>query len=253
MSTDLATQIAAAQPEGRRTAYDLVESMRGEFAKALPQHVTIDHFLRLALTELRTSAHLQQCSAESLLGALMTAARVGLEVGGPLGEFYLTPRRIKGAMTVVPIVGYRGLIRLARQAGVGALDARIVRDGDHWQEGADAERGFFFEWTPAADPTRPPVGVLAIARLSGGDVQHRYLTIDEVMARAARGSAGESGPWASDREAMIRKTGIRALAPVLPQSTALATALVADEQVQHYRAGELVPAIEAEQTAEVTA
>lgn len=240
----LATAVAAAQQPHRRTASDLIESMRGEFTKALPEHVSPDHFMRLALTELRSNEQLAQCSAESLLGALMIGARTGLEVGGPLGELYLTPRRLKqGGLQVVPIIGYRGLLKLARNSGaVGAIDAELVRSGDHFQMGFDSSKGGkFVEWFPVDyDEERPVVGVLAHAELIGSDKPtYRYMPISKVLERRDRGAAGNRGPWATDFDAMVRKTGLRALASVLPQSTAFAMATRSDEQVHHYNAGNL--------------
>lgn len=242
---DLATAIAERQEPQRRTAHDLVESMRGEFAKTLPKHVGIDHFLRLALTEMRMNPQLGNATAESLLGALMTAARLGLDVGGPTGQFYLTPRRDHGTPVVVPIIGYRGLVTLARRGGVGQVHAVAVREGDHYDEGFASERGFYAEWTPkpGGDLKRPIVGVLAAARLAGGDVQHRYLSLAEVEDRRDRGGfkPDRTSPWKSDFEAMVRKTGVRALVPLLPQNTELALAAAVDEQVQTYNAGDVVP------------
>ena len=247
----LAATIGSKQAEqGKATAFDLVKSMENEFKKALPRHVPVEQFMRTAVTELRQNTDLQRCGGPSLLGAFLTAARLGLEVGGPMGEYYLTPRLLKvpGGQNnekewqVVPIIGYRGLVKLARNAGVGAVKAWVVYEGDHFLEGADSERGPFFEFRPEPGDTdgRKEVGALAVARLAGGDVQHVYLTIKQVEARKARGAAGDKGPWASDRAAMVRKTAVRALAGELPQSTLLALARVADEQVQQYVPGEVV-------------
>jgi recombination protein RecT len=239
---DLAAVIGEkAVARGQASAFDLVSSMAGQFGLTLPPEYPVEKFVRDAQTELRQNADLQGCTAESLLGAFMTAARLGLEVGGPLGLFYLTPRRLKGVPTVVPIVGYRGLVELARRSGrVGAVKAWVVYEGDLFREGANSERGPFFDFEPlpGGPAGRPEVGVLAAARLSGGDVQHVYLTIEEVNARKGRGAAGDSGPWRTDRAAMIRKTGVRALAGDLPQSSALALARVVDEQVQTFVPGE---------------
>lgn len=239
---DLSGAIAQQQAQqGTASAFDLVSSMSAEFAKALPAEIPIEKFMRLAVTELRNNTDLQACSAPSLLGALMTAARLGLEVGGPMGHFYLTPRTLKGqGRVVVPIVGYRGLVELSRRAGVGTVKAYVVREGDHYAEGANSERGPFFDYIPG-DGTGEWVGALAVARLAGGDVQHVYLSRAEVELRKSRGAAGNKGPWATDLEAMIRKTAIRALAGDLPQSSTLALARTADEQVQHYRAGDILP------------
>lgn len=232
-------QIVKAAPAERKTARDLIASMEGEFARALPATLKVDRFMRVAMTELRQTPELGACTAESLLGALVTAAQLGLEPGGPLGEYYLTPRTIKGqGRVVVPIIGYRGLLKLARRAiGDRQIAARIVREGDHYREAFSTERGFFAEWEPLGDKGREPVGVLAAASLPSGDRQHVFLTMAEVEDRKARGSAGDRGPWATDFEAMARKTGLRALASELPQSVELAYARRVDEAVQTYRPG----------------
>jgi recombination protein RecT len=240
---DLAAQIAGKQVQaGRATAFDLVKSMETEFAKALPKHVPVEQFMRTAITELRQSPDLQQCSAESLLGAFLTAARLGLEVGGPMGEFYLTPRKVKGVPSVVPIVGYRGLLELARRSGrVGAVGADLVREGDIFEQGFDTTRGGKYTIHKPLDyeETRPILGVLAWAEV-GNTTQAKYMPMSKVMERKARGAAGDFGPWKTDLEAMIQKTGFRALAPSLPQSSGLALARQVDEQVQTFVPGETV-------------
>lgn len=248
----LASTIATAQKsQGRAlSAFDLVGSMKDEFQKALPAQIPVEQFMRLAVTELNQNPDLLKCSAASLLGALMTAARLGLEPGGPLGQFYLTPRllKVKGgeqnekAWQVVPLIGYKGLIELSRRSGmVGAVGADLVREGDTFRQGFDSRLGGkFTQWEPADYlEARPVIGVLAWANV-GSDTQARFLPMEKVLERKARGSAGDSGPWRTDTEAMIRKTGLRALAADLPQSTALALARQVDEQVQRYEAGELV-------------
>jgi len=238
-SSSLARRVS--QSSEGLSAYELVQKMQPELAKALPPHVGIDTFMRLALTELRTNPSLVRCSGESLLGALMTAARLGLEPGGPLGQFYLTPRRSKDeGWVVVPIVGYQGLRDLAYRSGfVRSLNAVIVRDGDEFTQGANESRGHWFDWVPAdASSDRRVIGVLGLAELTTGGRVFRYLDLAQVLARKARGAAGDKGPWGSDFDAMVMKTGIRDVAHDLPKSTRFALATVADEQVQHYRPGD---------------
>jgi recombination protein RecT len=249
---DLARAIGDAQAQqGRATAVDLVESMAGQFARTLPKDFAVEKFVRDAITELRQTPELQMCTPDSLLGAFMTAARLGLEVGGLLGEFYLTPRSVKNRSTgqqekqVVPIIGYKGLLELARRSGrVGAVGAELIREGDTFRRGYDSTRGGkFTQWEPLDyEDRREVIGVLAWAEVGTG-VQDRFLPISAVMDRKARGAAGDRGPWATDRDAMIRKTGFRALVTELPQSTALALARQVDEQVQTYdqATGELTP------------
>lgn len=246
--TDLSQQIAERQPQKQLTTRDLLRSMEGEFARALPSTLPVERFMRVALTQINQSPDLQRCTAESLLGALVTAAQLGLEPGGPLQQFYLTPRQLqvpgapKGqrAWQVVPIIGYRGLRDLAYRARiVDTIDAVVVRDGDTYREGSSAAQGgIWHEWTQpeAPDRQRPLVGVLAVATLRGSSRPiHQYLDRQEIVARKDRGAAGDRGPWKSDFEAMSLKTGLRALiGSKLPMSAETATAVAADEQVQTY-------------------
>lgn len=231
-------------PKGENSVYALVQSMGGEFAKALPAHVPLETFLRLALNELRAKPDLLACSPESMLGALMTAARLGLEPGGPLGQFYLTPRRLDGVWSIVPIIGYKGLRDLALRSGkVSSVQSFLIREGDSFAYGSDEVRGFWHEWRPQPDNEDADwTGVLTIAQLrDGGKPVWRHLTRKQVLARRDRGSAGSKGPWHTDTEAMVRKTGIRALIPDLPSSSVLAEANRVDETVQVWRIGQDEP------------
>lgn len=252
--TDLAARIGQAQSPEKRTAHDLLASMKDEFRKALPKHIHIDQFMRLVLTEVRTNPTLGTCSQASLLGSIMTAARLGLEYGGPMGEYYPTPRRVKGEMSVVGIIGYRGLLKLARNAGTGAIGARVIREGDTYIEGATSERGLYFEWQPldVGDTDRPITGALAVARLAGGDTQHIYLTRKQIEDRRDAGAAGKSGPWRDHYEAMVRKTVLRELTKTLPMSTAVGLAVATDEQVQTWAPGQDVAPPAADQVETVT-
>jgi recombination protein RecT len=248
-------QAVAPSGGGQMTVHAMVQSMSGEFAKALPSVMPVDTFMRLVLNELRANPKLAECTTPSLLGALMTSARLGLEPGGPLGQFYLTPRNIKVKATrdnpehyeqqVVPIIGYKGLRDLALRSGkVSSIQSFLIREGDSFAYGSDEARGFWHEWRPDpdGDEDRDWTGVLTIAQLTGGGKPvWRHLTAKQVLSRKARGAAGDRGPWATDEEAMVRKTGIRALIPDLPSSSVLAEANRADEQVQVWRVGQHEP------------
>lgn len=244
------------QAAGPETVTALISSpaMVAEFRKALPKHMPPEQFMRLALNEIRANPKLAQCTTQSLLGALMVAARLGLTVGGPLGQFYMTPRLMKDpaqegkkSWQVVSVVGYQGLRDLVYRSGmIDSIQVELVRKGDTFRRGADESRGFWFEWEPEedGDSDRPWVGVLTVARIHGAGTVWQYLSHKQVMARKARGAAGEYGPWKTDEEAMARKTGIRAIASSLPKSTEVATAVRADEQVQVWQQGQEEPTVQ---------
>lgn len=232
MSTQLERTLGATpepQAEGRGVV-DLIRRMTPEIQRALPRHLDADRMARLALTELRRTPALQRASAESLLGALMWAAQLGLEPG-PLGHVYLVPRTIRGQVEVVFVIGYRGLVELAYRSGqVADLHARVVWSGETFHFHAGDDERVTHEPNLSLDPTPDEfVAAYAIAHLRGGGVLREVIGPRHI-ARAQAGSSIPSGkgPWSSDFEAMARKTAIRRLSALLPQSAELAAALNVD-------------------------
>ena len=68
-------------PEVRKTATirGLIKEMEGEIAKALPSVLTPERFTRITLSALSTNQKLAECTPASFLGAMMTAAQLGVE------------------------------------------------------------------------------------------------------------------------------------------------------------------------------
>ena len=77
---------------------DYVKSMEKEIAKALPSVITPERFTRITLSALSSNPTLQQCTPQSFLGAMMTAAQLGVEPNTPLGQAYLLPYKNKGVL-----------------------------------------------------------------------------------------------------------------------------------------------------------
>jgi len=229
--TDLSTETAKRQTEkGAPTIRDWIEANRSQFEEQLAGALNSTAFIRAALSTISDSPALQQATPQSILGSIMLAAQLKLEIGPALGHFYLTPRKVDGTQTCLPIIGYQGYIELAYRSGrIEKIETFLVRDGDKFDHGANSERGRFFDWAPADfDEKRDWTGVVAMAKIRGAGTVWTYLPKDKVLAR--RPSYWSSTPWKSNEEEMARKTGIRALAPYMPKSTDLGRALEADEQ-----------------------
>ena len=86
-----AKNAALANNDGRQTMRDYIKSMEGEIAKALPSVMTPERFTRITLSALSANHKLQECTPQSFLGAMMTAAQLGVEPNTPLGQAYLIP------------------------------------------------------------------------------------------------------------------------------------------------------------------
>lgn len=204
---------------------------------ALPRHMTAERMARIALTEMRKTPKLAQCDARTFIGAVIQLSQLGLEPGGILGHAYLIPfeNRKKGTTDVQIIIGYRGMIDLARRSGqIASLNAVVAREGDQFdvQLGLDA----VLRHVPAFDDERPLVYVYAVAIFKDGGRQFEVMTRAQVerVRNASQGykraiSKNEEHPWTTHFEEMAKKTVIRRLFKYLPVSIELQTAVALDE------------------------
>jgi recombination protein RecT len=223
--TALAKRSAAnKRSDGLRT---LLERQRPEIARALTgTALDPERFTRVALTVIRQNPKLQTCRPESLLGALMTMAQLGLEPG-PLGEAYLVP--FGEEVTFIP--GYRGLIKLAWQSGqLRHISAHVVYTNDTFDYALGLEPTLLHR--PARGDRGDAIYAYAVAQLLNGGTEFVVLTIGEVEAIRGRSRAAQKGPWVTDWDAMARKTAVRQLIRWLPLSTTVNRAVVAEGTVR---------------------
>ncbi len=216
----------SAQPKEAKTILDLLDRQKPELEKLLGSVAASERFARVAMTELRRTPKLYECDPLSFLGAVMFSAQLGLEPG-PLGHVYLVP--FKRECTF--ILGYKGMVDLAYRSGlVKDVATGIVheRDAFEWREGTRP----FLDHTPSGPPDeRDWTHAYAVARLKTGGTVFRVIFPEDVEKAKARSQNADSpySPWVTDQPAMIRKTAVRRLSPMLPQSPAFAQAMAADE------------------------
>jgi recombination protein RecT len=215
------------------TIADLINRQRSEIARALPKHMDADRLARIAITTIKTTPTLMQCSAPSLLGALMLSAQTGMEPG-PLGHAYLVPRKSRDrGWEVTWILGYKGIIELARRSGqILSIEAREVceRDEFDYEFGLDEK----LVHRPYMDGDRGPiVAFWGLAKFKDGGHYFLVMSKADVDKAKERSDAGRNnkGPWVTDYAAMGRKTVIRRMAPFLPLSPEQAQVIAHDETV----------------------
>lgn len=214
-----------------RSIAGLMKSYQSEIARALPRHMNADRMARVALTQCRTTPALMKCKPESLFGAIIQCSQLGLEPGNGLGHAYLLPY----GQEVTLIIGYRGMIDLARRSGqIVSLEAHAVYQGDQFEctFGLDSTLKHQPDWQ---NPNRTNADrlqfVYAVAKLKDGGTQFEVMSRAEVDGIRARSRAGRSGPWVTDYAAMALKTVIRRLFKYLPVSIELQQAVALDEKV----------------------
>jgi recombination protein RecT len=206
----------------------LMQTYKGQIVAALPQHMTPDRLMRICLTEFRKNPRLQQCDHMSFLGAVVTAASLGLEPGSALGQCYLVPYKNEVEFQI----GYRGMIDIARRSGhIVSICARAVYEGDHFKVIYGTEDKI--EHEPKFTSSEL-THVYAVAKLQGGGVQFDVMSvpeIDSVRTRYSKASQGKA--WTDSYDEMAKKTVLRRLFKMLPVSIELAEALKREDEKSH--------------------
>ena len=220
---DLLVEKAAALAPSAPTLRDFLASQKGRIAQALPHHMTAERMLTLVMHSVLTTRHLADCTPASVITCVMDCAALGLEPG-PLGRVYLVPRYNgrRGAYEAGLIIGYRGMVELARRSGeVSTVAAHEVYAADDFsaEYGLDPVLRHRPRW---ADRTGEPILYYAVVRLADGQSQFDVMTAAEVDAIRRRSASRDDGPWATDPIEMGKKTVLRRLMKLIPMAVDVA-------------------------------
>lgn len=204
-------------------------------AAVLPKHMSADRMYQLALSAYNQTPELAQCSPQSVLGCLMKCTALGLEpsaVDG-LGRAYILPyfNKKTGTKEAQLIIGYKGMIDLARRSGqIVDISARAVHEGDFFEYEYGVHEDIKHIPSPDYDGTQPLTHVYMVAHFKDGGHYIDVMTKKEVDAVRARSKTSKFGPWVTDYEAMARKTVIRRAFPYMPVSTEVQADVLSDER-----------------------
>lgn len=219
----------------------LLNQKKGELAKMLPKTLSIERLLKVAQIAATTTPALAKCDVPSLVGAIGQCAQMGLEPNTVLGHAYLVPFNTKRkdnngnerwVNSVQVIIGYKGLIDLARRSGqIVSIAAHEVCENDHFElvYGLDEK----LSHRPAMEERGDVVGFYAVAKLKDGGHSFEFMSLHQVREiMAGTQSKGKYGPWKDNFVEMGRKTVIRRLAKYLPLSIEFQTAVALDNQAE---------------------
>lgn len=209
---------------------NVLMASKTQIVNSLPSHLKEqgNAFINAALAAVQRDEKLQQAVQEApqtLINSLNEAALFGLKPGTP--EYYLTPRPVKGKMTVLGIIGYRGEIELIYRAGaVSSVVAEVVYENDFYkyERGADkvpTHRIPGGNFAPRKDRGKL-IGVYAYAIMKDGSysriIEHGQDHINDVKAKS-QGSTGQFSPWMNWPDQMWLKTAIHSLQKWVPTSS----------------------------------
>lgn len=229
--TQTVTDAVAKREAGPGT---LIKQYSSSFAAVLPSHIRSGTWIRLAQGALKRGKRteggkgpyeLEVAAANDpgkFLAALLDAARLGLEPGSE--QYYLTPRKVKGRLEILGIVGYQGHIELMYRAGaISAIVAEVVREHDAYEYRRGVDEVPVHTFRPfSSDAERGKlIGVYAYARMKDGAVSRVVeLSADDIarIKESSQGSHEEWSPWVRHEAAMWLKSAVRQLQKWVPTS-----------------------------------
>ena len=234
------------------TLRDYIKQMEGEIAKALPTVITPERFTRMVLTALSTDKKLELCTPQSFLGAMMTAAQLGLEPNTPLGQAYLIPYKNKGVLECQFQIGYKGLIDLAYRSGeVEIIQAQVVYENDEfdYELGLDPK----LKHKPAKENRGNPIYYYAIFKTKSGGYGFEVMSIHDIKVHAKKYSqsySSEYSPWQKNFDEMAKKTVLKRVLKYAPLKSDFVRAIAVDETVKKEISDDMytVPAVELDET-----
>ena len=214
------------------TVQSLLEQFKPKIAASLPNYITPERMLRVAMTAIQRNPKLLECTQYSLVSSVIQSAQLGLSLDEQLGQAYLVPFKNKktGKLECQFMPGYKGLIELAyRSEKVSLIYANIIYQQDEYEYEEGITPRIFHKPNNTKQTSEDIVAVYAIARLKDGTVGHYWMWRHQIEEARSRSNAKGYGPWVTDYEEMAKKTAIRRIAKVLPSSAELQRAVALDE------------------------
>lgn len=226
-------QMSAAKVE-KKTMQAYIKAMEPAIKKALPSVITPERFTRMVLSALSSTPKLAECSPQSFLAAMMTAAQLGVEPNTALGQAYLLPYRNHGQMECQFQLGYKGLIDLAYRSGeVSVIQAHTVYENDvfEYELGMDPK----LRHVPAKADRGEAVAYYAMFKTKDGGYGFEVMSVDDVQRHAQRYSksyGSGSSPWRSNFDEMAKKTVLKRALKYAPLKSDFVRGVAQDETIK---------------------
>jgi recombination protein RecT len=238
--TSIQNQVAQTQTKQvakteKKTMQSYIKAMEGEIKKALPSVITPERFTRMVLSAISTNEKLGSCTPSSFLGAMMSAAQLGLEPNTPLGQAYILPYQNKGVLEAQFQLGYKGLIDLAYRSGeVELVQAQVVYANDEFK----CEYGLEpkLSHVPADKDRGEPIKVYAMFKTKSGGYGFEVMSMEDVKLHAKKYSKAYDSsfsPWKTNFEEMAKKTVLKKCLKYAPLKSDFVKGVVQDGSIKN--------------------
>lgn len=251
----LKTKVISEKAQKLQTLEEYIEQRKIQIQQLLPGNMTTDRFLRIAYTAFRLNPKLADCTQNSIMGALLQSAQLGLEPNTD-GQAYIIPytnsKYINGKKTFVTEaqfqIGYKGYIELFYRHGAAqVIDMHTVYENDKFEYAYGTQP--YLTHCPVLKDRGEVIAYYAAAMLKNGGSIFKVMSKEECIEHGKTHSKcyitrkwddnaktyvdvephfDPNSPWAKDVNAMCKKTVLIQLAKILPKSIELQKALAMD-------------------------
>lgn len=205
-------------------------AMREQLKMALPSHIPVERFERVATTAVQTNPdllNLQKVERRSLFGALVRAAQDGLLPDGREGA--IIP--FKGKAAWMPMVA--GIMKKVRNSGeIANWDAVPVFEKDEFERLLGDEMRIYHRPYDEGDPGQV-IGAYSIVTFKDGTKSKDYLPRWRIEKARNQNPIGKNSlMWTQFYDEGAVKTVIRHHAKRLPQSTDIEAVFERDDTMR---------------------
>jgi len=234
---------APAQPQRSRAeaflATALPKARQDAIEKILPAHVKKERFLRNFAIAVNQHPKLLNCDPIEVFNEVSKAAALGLYMDPQLGEAYLITGFSDNRTVPQLRLGYRGLIKLARQSGeIKTIYAHEVHAADECEIRLGDEKRLDHRPNMMVEDRGPIVLYYAVVKYVNGETDFEPMTIAQIHRirdrsdgwKAFKAGKIKSTPWGTDEGEMAKKTVLRRLLKRIPASPELADAIAIEDK-----------------------
>lgn len=216
-----------------QTVQDMIRTAWSAIAASLPDTMDSKRFARLVFNAVRKTPDLALATAPSMIGSVLTASALGLEIGLN-NEAHLVPYRRRDKRSgrewveAQLIIGYGGYNKLFLQHPMArGVTTNWVGSKDHFEYSYGTSS--FLDHRPKLGDRGEPVAFWASYELSNG--VRDFLVLDVATVARLRGKPADEKRDIEDPEHwMERKTVLKQVLKLAPKSTSLQWAMAVDEK-----------------------
>lgn len=200
------------------TSTEMARSMMFKYAEKLLSKDRAQEFFTNLGYLMRSNPKIAKCSPESIFNACMQAVNLDLMPNTPEHFCSLIPYGSELQFQME----YKGLQELAFRGGVKTIKADLVFAEDYFMVD-DAMNTISHRKDLTIDRTRASdiIAAYAVAKLENGEIVFEVMSPSEIKRIKDKSvkAKGAGTPWSEWEDRMIRKTVIKRLSAVLPNSS----------------------------------